>query len=309
MNSSEKIIYMKLWDTPTSVVYDGIHRLSLQNAIDHAHWLTLAINGSKHSANIVYFDAQEIEKSQILSVGIDGIVVHGIETIKSSVHIVLLTADCAPISFSTRDGNCIWLIHWGWQGIAWWILQNLEQIITEKRLAKDDICIQVWPMIWANYEFFVWDVEKNFEKIFANYWLTIENYISTISEQKCFFNLRGLIIDILIHLWFSQGNIDFHPMTTNDWKNRLPSHRLHTIAKKLLQQVQSPQFKEKFSPQLLPQIFTIDNTIWDKNLDREKRKNIAQFLDATPEEITFFTSKEFEFYVQSTRMMTIVSGD
>lgn len=89
------------------------------------------MDSSQHTANIHYVKAGEITKGEVLE-AVDGIIVEGILEVKQTIHLILLTADCAPIAISSKSGDMIGLLHGGWQGISRGIIQNFDKLITQK---------------------------------------------------------------------------------------------------------------------------------------------------------------------------------
>lgn len=273
-----------IWDTPTKVSFLP-NWFSLKEAIlQNLNSVSLAIDGSKHSSQVEMFDEAQIQDSNIISAGIDGIMVANISH-KREVSLFLLTADCAPIAISSKNGDIIALLHGWWQGIAGWIIQNFDTLFTSQKIQKEDIYIHIWPMVGEGYEFDISDIYSHFIPKLQALWFWIEHYYShTEIEGKGNLNLRKLIFDIFIFLGYRSQNIFFHPLETNDFHNQLPSHRLHTQAKKIM---------EKLWWETIPLSVEKTGIPWFENLSHNEK--------------VFFLSEVFELYTKSARILSKVS--
>ncbi len=282
-----KILSEKVSNTNIEMVYDSEWNISLEQAIEKSwDYITIAIDCSAHSNTIQNYDARDVQSSIKLPTGIDGVLLSWLKGSQKKYQIALLTADCAPISFVSKDGDTIALLHGGWQGISTGILENFVHIVQSKKTDTGTLYVHIGPMIGDYYEFQKEDVTLNFWYIFEKYHLSIDEYVF-LELWKTYFKLRGLIIDILKALWFWETHIVFQNVDTNDYKNIIPSHRLHMSALKLSEEAKK--------------------TLWiDIWLDRELRKSISWNLVLTPEQKAFFESEEFEFYLTRKRMMTYI---
>ena len=308
MKGKEKIFTGNISNTPTKILHDALTPANLELRIGSTQeWFALWINGSKHSNRIISLDAKQIHAWKLLDPGIDGIVVDGILEIQNTIYLLLLTADCAPIGVSSRNGNLIGLFHGGWQGIAWDIIWNFDAIIKMKWVPRKDVYVQIWPMIWEDYEFQETDIRAHFQKIVDIHGLSLQAYIKE-KHGKHFLLLGNLIKDIFLALGYDKTQIQFHRLSTNQPTNSLPSHRLHTTAKRLVSQISTESFRTKIWDSMYQKIFGDEKQMTRAWWTLSQRKSVAIYLDANDEEKIFFMSPEFEFYVQATRMTTIVSN-
>lgn len=198
------------------------------------------IDWAQHSICIELHSAihMPVDKTCLARRWMDGLILDDLDKIKKKVGITLLTADCAPISVVTKDGvrwSKIWgLTHAGHMGVAKWIVTNLVELLKSK-LGISSYKFHIWPMAWADYEFGISDYYDKFKNILAEYSLQARDYFSQINWLTIwYFDLRKLIIDILVAEWVKKEDIHVMRMDTTDKHSPTYSFRLYTKYNKLL---------------------------------------------------------------------------
>jgi hypothetical protein len=162
-------------------------------------------------------------------------------------------------------------------------------------------------MVWENYEFQVETFAKHFTELLWKYELNANTYFISCNEVTTL-DLKRLIGDIFIKLWYVAENICFSSIDTNMYTHGIPSHRLCRKASKLLAQIQSAGFKNKVPTDLWNDIFQQRGSFFAFQLDQKDRMRLVEFLDVSGDERDFFISAGFNFYLQPRRILNIVSN-
>ena len=144
------------------------------------------INATWHSNNIKTINSKKINlRVNLLEKNTDWVIITNLDKYKDKISVVLWVADCAPITFSDKEWDTIWILHAWWEGISndiiWNLINNLKNINKEN---INEYSFYIWPMAWKNFEFWKKDYFKNFVHFFdkwKSYWLEPSNYFEEIS--------------------------------------------------------------------------------------------------------------------------------
>jgi copper oxidase (laccase) domain-containing protein len=212
----------------------------------------LALNSSLHSNEVKILDAEDVKNGfTIFPSWIDGVIVKNIWKTNKKINLLACFADCGGISFSSKSGDIVGLIHAGHKWVANGIIQNLCDFFNANIKNKEDLEIFIAPMLGNAFEFEKSLFEKNFSSLLKKYAFSWDTYFTSIDDEKGFLNLRLLIQDIFLKRGLKKEQIVFDNRVTNDPKNNLPSHRLftqyHHIQKKLILWNKLSPREEKFS--------------------------------------------------------------
>jgi len=241
----------------------------------------IALNSSLHSSEIKILEAKDIQKwLTILPWWIDGIIVKNISKNSGTINLLACFADCGGITFSSKSGNMIGLIHAGHKWVALGILDKLADFFDTNIGDKEDLEIFIAPMLGDAFEFEKSLFIKNFSSLLEKYAFSSDAYFTSIDDEKGFLNLRLLIQNILLKRGIKKGQIVFDNRATNDQKNNLPSHRLftqyHHIQKKLILWNKLFPREEKFSRSENFSFYKDERRILVGVGKRERKKKIGE---------------------------------
>ena len=132
-----------------------------------------------HSANVVMVTAPWGAK--------DAPKADGLVTKTPGIAIGILTADCAPVLFSSKDGTVIGAAHAGWKGAVGGVLEATVAAMRDLGAKAEDIVAAVGPCIGPlSYE-----VDTAFEAPFLAQDAANERFFTKQNEDKYLFDLPG----------------------------------------------------------------------------------------------------------------------
>lgn len=186
---------------------------SLQEIVDECKE-SIGIDVSGHSTSIesIYQKPQK----NILWPWVDGVI-----SFSSQHQLLLRTADCAPVSFCSKDSMMFWLLHIGWKWLIWDIIWNFVNSLQENSASPKDILLWIWPMAGEWFEFwrpdFIEQVDPYFKK------RSVICKVKKISDEKISFDFKKSILDTFKSYGFE--NIFYSQKNTLDITEWLPSWR------------------------------------------------------------------------------------
>ena len=133
----------------------------------------------------------------------------GIFTSLSNNAIGILTADCAPIIFSSKCSNFICIVHGGWKGLYKNIIKKAVNLFKKNNIKSDNIICAVGPCIsQKSYEVqlsFKKKIIKNnpkFKKLFK------------LKNKKIYFDLKKYALEKLLNEKIKKQNIEISNLDT-----------------------------------------------------------------------------------------------
>lgn len=112
----------------------------------------------------------------------------GLITKSENIYLAILTADCLPVSFSSK--KICGILHVGWRGLAGGIIENALNLISKSKEDVSDICFNIGPGISSCH----FEVKKEVLNSFNN--ISVSNFID-IRDNKYFLDIKKIAYFIL----------------------------------------------------------------------------------------------------------------
>ena len=189
------------------------------------NWLDVSGHTPKIISEIPTINEVQSPK-RVIPCWTDGYIFHHLNNAPYQIALLLHTADCAPITFTSTDGNMLGIIHAWRKGLVWGIIANLATEIQKLWYKPEEITFWIWPMAWDGFEFWKVDFEAKIQPFIEKYQITKSiNLQSREEDNKVTFDMKLLLKNVLISQGFIESSINFSPRNTLDTNETLPSWR------------------------------------------------------------------------------------
>lgn len=212
------------WDTSIHTVSFVSPFESLQDIVKHTSFQI--VNGLDVSAHSQKIDSAlptfqpNYRSKQVIARWIDGFFFYDTKNMLHKSALLLRTADCAPVTFASKNNDCFWIVHIGWKWLVSWIIESTGKELQVLKKDIKDFDIWIWPMAGEGFEFWKDDFENKIRPYIQDNWLNVD-----LEEfwDKIRFDLRDLVVAWLKKEWFE--NISHSKLNTLDKDKNLPSWR------------------------------------------------------------------------------------
>lgn len=122
-----------------------------------------------HFKNLDFFALKQVHGNEIVESRTDGTTGDGHWTVQPRRALMIITADCMPVLFWTKERSLVGAVHAGWRGVVGEIVPKMMELFIQQKISVSSIGVAIGAHIRAPSFFVDNDVKNQLSSIAKKY--------------------------------------------------------------------------------------------------------------------------------------------